>query len=127
VGCDRVAGELSVDPVTAAPGATVAIGVENLSEDRVLTYGLANGLERAEEGEWVAVELPPTPILELALVVGPGETSAAGRGATSDRLELPQELEPGSYRVVKEVTAGEPGGGGETEALTLCAALTVEA
>lgn len=126
LGCDEGVGELSVNPATAAPGETVAIQVENLSEDRVLTYGLANEIERAEGGEWVAVELPPTPILEIALVVKPGETSAGGGGATSDRLELPQDLEPGSYRVVKDVTSGEPRGGGTTEALKLCEPLTVE-
>ncbi len=125
-GCDQGVGELSVDPAAAAPGETVGIEVANRSEDRVLTYGLANELERSEAGEWVPVELPPTPILEIALVVQPGETSGGGGGATRDRLELPRGLEPGHYRVVKQVTAGRPGGGGQTDSLTLCAALTVE-
>jgi len=121
LGCDEGVGMVSISPETPAPGDTVAIQVENLSEDRVLTYGLANELERAEADEWVAVELPPTPILEIALVVKPGETSGGGGGATQDRLELPEDLAPGEYRLVKTVTSGEPAGGGEIEALTLCA------
>ena len=124
-GCDQGVGELRVDPGTAPPGETIAIEVENLSEDQVLTYGLGSGLEREEDGRWATLELPPTPVPQIALIVRPGETSAGGGGATSDRLELPADLEPGSYRVVKEVTAGDPAGGGQTEALTLCAALTV--
>ena len=126
-GCDPGVGELRVAPEVAAPGETLAIEVENLSEDRVLTYGLASELEREADGRWVPVELPPTPILEIALVVKPGETSSGGGGATGDRLDLPRDLEPGSYRVVKEVTAGDPAGGGQTEALTLCAPFMVAA
>jgi len=126
LGCDEGLGELSVDPRSAAPGATLGIEVENLSEDRVLTYGLGSELERSEGGEWVPVELPTTPIPQLALVVRPGDTSDGGGGATQDRLELPKNVEPGAYRVVKQVTAGDPAGGGETDALRLCAPLTVE-
>lgn len=126
LGCDEGVGELRANPSVAGAGDIVGLEVENLSEDRVLTYGLASELERAEGGEWAPVELPPTPILELALVVEPGETSAGGGGATQDRLELPKDLEPGDYRVVKTVNAGDPRGGGATEALELCAALTVE-
>ena len=125
--CEEGVGELSVDPATVDAGETVAIQVKNLSEDRMLTYGLANELERSEGEEWVQVELPATPILEIALVLGPGETSAGGGGATGDRLELPRDLEPDRYRVVKNVTAGDPSGGGPTESLRLCAPLRVEA
>jgi len=126
-GCDQGVGAMNVDPATARPGGTVGIEVENLSEDRVLTYGLANQLERADGDGWATVELPPTPILEIALIVKPGQASGGGGGATQDRLELPPDLEAGAYRVVKTVTSGEPGGGGEPEALTLCAPFTVEA
>ena len=125
-GCDEGVGKLILSATEAvSAGEMIGIEVRNLSEDQVLTYGLGSELERAENGEWVAVELPLTPIPQIALIVRPGETSSGGGGATQDRLELPENLEPGSYRVVKQVTAGEPAGGGSTDSLRLCASFTV--
>lgn len=120
---------LAAEPAVAAPGETVGVAVENLTGDRVITYGLGSALERAEAGEWREVDLPRRAVIQIALVVRPGETGGGGSGDSRDVVELPGDLEPGRYRLVKEVTASPAAGGApeETEALRLCAPLEIEA
>ena len=126
LGCDQGEARLLLDPERVQPGGRIDVRVENLTEDRVLTYGLASSVERAAGEDWLPVELPSRAIIEIALVVRPGESSrAGGAGASRDYVQLPPDLEPGTYRVVKEVTSSRGIGGAEADALRVCAPFEV--
>lgn len=84
---------VEVEPSPAPPGSTVSASVENESE-KVFTYGAAYELDREVDGAWEVVELPPRAVIEIAYVAPPGKS-----GAALD-VELPGDLEPGTYRVV---------------------------
>lgn len=82
-----------VEPPEATPGSTVRATVSNGSEQQ-FTYGAAYEIDRAIEGGWDPVELPPRAVIEIAYVAPPGGTGAALQ------VELPDDLDPGRYRVV---------------------------
>lgn len=84
---------VEVEPSPAAPGSTVMAAVRNDSEMQ-FTYGAAYELDRLTGDAWEMVELPPTAVIEIAYVAPPGRDGAALE------VELPEDLEPGTYRVV---------------------------
>jgi hypothetical protein len=82
-----------VDPPRAEAGSTVLASVRNDTE-RQFTYGADYGLEREVDGGFEAVDLPDRPIIEIAYIAEPGKTGPPVE------VQLPAELEPGSYRVI---------------------------
>jgi hypothetical protein len=123
-GCDRFAA-LAASPQEVDPGASIALTVENTGQT-TLTYGLSGRIERVRAGRWVDASdaMVSRAVPEIAVVVRPGDRSAGGAGATADVVELSPDAEPGPYRVLKDVTASEPGAGRAHQA-TLCAAFSV--
>lgn len=123
-GCDRFA-TLSTSPQELDPGASLALAVENRGQT-ALTYGLSGRIERVSDGRWVDASdaMVSRPVPEIAVVVRPGDRSAGGAGATADVIELSADAQAGSYRVLKDVSASEPGVGRAHRA-TLCAAFSV--
>lgn len=123
-GCDRFA-VLTASPRDVDPGASVALAVENTGRT-TLTYGLSGRIERVSDGRWVDASdaMVSRPVPEIAVVVRPGDRSGGGAGATADVVELSPDAEPGSHRVLKDVTASEAGAGRGHQA-TLCAAFSV--
>jgi len=90
-----------VDPQQATPGATVTASVRN-ETDRPFTYGADYGLEREVDGSFEEVDLPSRPIIEIAYIAKPGKTGPPVE------VMLPDDLEPGSYRVI--IAPGVPEG-----------------
>ena len=88
-------GGLSVEvkPESAAAGDTVAATVVNDTNEQ-FTYGAAYELEAEAGGTWEPVELPVEPIPEIGYVAPPGGTGPPVS------VELPEDLEPGTHRVV---------------------------
>jgi len=82
-----------VEPPSSAPGATVMASVRNDTGEQ-FTYGAAYELEREVDGGFEQVDLPSRPVIEIAYVAPPGETGPPVE------VELPADLEPGTYRVV---------------------------
>lgn len=67
--------------------------VEN-HDDRSVTYGVAFRLERLEGDEWAPVKLNRF-FSTVALRLEPGMRRR-------EKLQLPERLEPGKYRVIRE-------------------------
>lgn len=84
---------VAVSPAKAAPGQPVKASVVN-NTDQEFTYGAGYELERRRVSGWEAIELPDRPVIQIAYVAPPGE-----RGPPV-RVNLPLDLEPGTYRVV---------------------------
>ncbi len=84
---------VTVEPAEAAPGDEIAARVNN-DGDKTYTYGAAYELERRVGDAWRSVKLPPRPVIEIGYVASPG---AAGPPVT---VEVPEDAEPGPWRVV---------------------------
>jgi len=84
---------VTVEPAAAAPGDEIAARVNN-DGDESYTYGAAYELERRVGDAWRQVKLPPRPVIEIGYVASPG---AAGPPVT---VKVPNDAEPGSWRVV---------------------------
>jgi hypothetical protein len=82
-----------VEPTSAPPGSAVQASVRNDS-GKEFTYGAGYGLEREADGSWEEVELPSRPVPEIGYVASPGKSGPPVE------VILPDDLEPGSYRVV---------------------------
>lgn len=101
---DGLAGRLVVKPDPVEAGETIGIAVENTGEVPLL-HGLGSQVERRVEGGWedatedVFGESRVVPLIGLS--VEPGKRSGPGYGQVSDRITLPRDLEPGTYRVRK--------------------------
>lgn len=93
---------VAVEPSPAPPGSTVQATVQN-GTTKEFTYGAAYELDHQVDGAWEMIELPSRPVIEIAYVAPPGKSG----GALA--VELPGELEPGTYRVV--ITRDAPGFG----------------
>lgn len=92
---------VTVEPAQAQAGDTILASVVNDS-DRMVTYGAGYRLEREEDGGFVAVELPPEAIPEIGYVAPVGESGPPVE------VKLPEDLEPGSYRVlISDVLIGD--------------------
>lgn len=107
---------LQVSPTTARPGEALDLRVVSPSGEPY-EYGLGATLERrGPEGGWT-----PTHRLSLGEPPDAGRHAPVGEGlpilaiAYADdrtwRITVPPELTPGTYRVVSEVTVGEPAAG----------------
>jgi hypothetical protein len=95
----RSAATLTLDRVAAATGETVTATLANTGEV-CLSTGLGfEWQQRTAEGAWEPVTtVPSLPVPEIAVLVAPGETHA-------EEWPVQQELTPGTYRLVKQVTA----------------------
>ena len=85
--------EVIVTPASARPGSMVAAAIRN-EGDQELTYGAAYAIERGVDGSWEPVELPHRAVPEIGYIASPGRTGPPVA------VELPDDLEPGTYRVV---------------------------
>jgi hypothetical protein len=91
---------LELDRRTAAPGETLELTVVNRTRTR-LEYGVAYRLERRTADGWRWVNRDSAFILILKMA----EPGARER----EQIRLPQDLEPGRYRIVKTFDAPETG------------------
>jgi hypothetical protein len=123
VQADRAAGTLVPTPDVVAPGDVLTVRVDNQGEVR-LDYGLANRVDRFADGDWTDVTAEayegrgPPAFAEILLTLGPGK-----RGAPEE-IALSENLEPGTYRVAKDVFAQ---GGSARDRLELEAVFEVRA
>jgi len=87
----------------AADGSSVAIAIRN-DTDVQLGYGRLYSLERRENGQWRPLEPPVGPASSELLLLEPRSTSEPDRiGPTVIRNGREMPLEPGEYRVSKDV------------------------
>ena len=94
---------LGLDRRVYRPGQLVISRPENLGTEG-MSYGESFGVQRREDGDWVpAPALQPDGWLLWLGISGPG---APGRCSA---LRLPRDVQPGRYRIVKEVTRLEQG------------------
>ena len=102
VQADGAAGTLVPTPDVIAPGDVLTVRVDNQGR-RQLDYGLANRVDRYQDGEWTDVTdnaykgAGPPAFIQILLTLKAGEL-----GAPED-IPLSEDLAPGIYRVVKEV------------------------
>ena len=102
VQADGAAGTLVPTPAVVAPGDVLTVRVDNQGH-RQLGYGLANRVDRYMAGEWSdvtdeAYEGAGFPAFaQIQLTLKPGELGSL------EEIPLSKDLEPGIYRVVKEV------------------------
>ncbi len=85
--------EVVVTPASARAGSMVAAALRNEGEEEI-TYGAGYEIERSVDGSWEPVELPQRAVPEIGYLAAPGGTGPPVA------VELPDDLEPGSYRVV---------------------------
>jgi hypothetical protein len=83
---------LVAEPSVVSPGDELEVRVSNQTAVQV-GYGRGYGIERLADGGWEPVQLPPQVVPMIGLVAEPGEL---GPPVT---VRVPEELEPGSYRV----------------------------
>jgi len=82
-----------VDPETASPGDRLQARVLNETEED-FTYGLSYELEREVDGGFELVKTPPRAVIQIGLIAKPG------RQGPPVRVEVPDDAEPGTWRVV---------------------------
>lgn len=102
----RLRGRLIVTPRVADAGGTLQLTVQNLGEV-TMTYGLPNRPQRRVNGRWrdATKDIYGTsePVFtRQALHAQPG-TSSRPR---AERILLPDDLEPGTYRILRDVHQG---------------------
>lgn len=87
----------------AADGSWVDVAIRNDTDDR-LEYGRQYTLERRENGIWRPLDPPVGPFTSELLVLEPRSTTEPDRiGPTVVRNGQEMQLEPGEYRVSKDV------------------------
>lgn len=91
---------LSLDRTTPHAGETLRLTVENRTRTR-LEYGLAYRLEQRTGDRWKWINKDAAVALILK-IVEPGKRE-------SENIQLPNDLQPGRYRIVKSFTAPETG------------------
>jgi len=97
-----LAGTLHVTPTTVEPGEAIRIEVENRG-DKTFSYPLHNRVERYVNGDWeAAVDPQPAPDILLSVRPGARQGPKYPDGPLADLVELPSDLESGTYRVVKD-------------------------
>lgn len=101
------AGRLVVQPASVEAGETIGIAVENVGDVPIL-YGLDDRVQRRADGKWVnaTADVYGThrAVPGIGLIVRPGGRAGPDYGQVSDRIPLPRDLDPGTYRVVKAVS-----------------------
>lgn len=108
------AGTLIPTPEVVAPGDVLGVQVDNQGTRR-FDYGLANRVDRYVGGEWIEATAEvydggAPAFIEILLTLGGGKTGE------TEEVPLSDKVEPGTYRVVKEVFVQ---GGTVPEQLTL--------
>lgn len=98
---DGAAGTLIPSPEVVGPGDVLSVQVDNQGTRR-LDYGLANSVERYVDGDWIEAtaevyEGGPPAFIEILLTLG------GGMRGEPEEIALSQTVEPGTYRVVKDV------------------------
>lgn len=101
---------LLLHPQAVEAPATLEVIVVNLG-DETLTYGLVYEVERWDGERWQKTDIAPDNFAQIALIVGPHEL---GRPQS---VEIPADVEPGFYRVTKNVTEDSTGTAFELHAL----------
>lgn len=84
--------EVVLSAESVAIGDSLQASLRNGTDEEIV-YGAGYSLEREQDGEFVAVELPREPIPDIGLIAKPGET---GPPVT---VRIPADLTPGTYRV----------------------------
>jgi hypothetical protein len=84
---------VKVTPAQASPGSTVEAAVVN-DTDKEFTYGAAYELEHQVGDQFEKVDLPESPVIQIAYV------APAGGTGPPVQVKLPKDLQPGTYRVV---------------------------
>lgn len=99
----RLAGRLLVTPRAAKPGDRLQMTVKNVGTI-TLSYGLAQRVQRRVDGRWrnAAKKIYGTSEPGFRLLAYNVEPGKRGR-ARADRIALPDDLDPGTYRVLKHV------------------------
>lgn len=102
----RLAGRLLVTPSTAKPGDRLQMTVKNVGTI-TLSYGLTQRVQRRVDGRWrnAAKKIYGTSEPGFRLLAYNVEPGKRGRGRI-DRIALPDDLDRGTYRVLKHVSAG---------------------
>lgn len=97
-----LAGTLHAIPEVLRAGDTVRVAIENAGT-RTLHFGISNRVERFAAGRWERA-LPLQPVPDVGLRVLPGKREGPWYGPhVVDQVRLPADLEPGTYRVLKDV------------------------
>lgn len=112
-------GTIRVTPERVEPGGSVRITTRNRGRE-ALYYGLSSVVERLSDGEWKQA-FPPGPVLDVGLSADRGERAGPRYGQVVDEIELPADLEPGFYRVIKHAGPSLDG----LDRLTLGARFTI--
>lgn len=86
---------LLLDPPRVSAPATFEAIVVNRG-DTGISYGLAFRIEYWDGDHWQKTDIAPDVFPLIAILVAPGEISGP------DSVEIPADIEPGFYRVVKE-------------------------
>jgi hypothetical protein len=84
---------VKVSPAQTSPGSTVEASVVN-DTDKEFTYGAAYELEHQVGDAFEKVDLPASPVIEI------GYVAPAGGTGPPVEVQLPKDLQPGTYRVV---------------------------
>jgi hypothetical protein len=87
---------LRLDRDSLHPGETLTLTIENRTRRR-LEYGVAYRLEHFVDGDWRWINRDSAFIL-LLKIVEPGKRER-------EQIQLPGDVEPGRYRIVKSFTA----------------------
>ena len=115
----ELAGALHAIPEVLEPGRTIRVATENVGSVP-LFYGLSWRVERYVDGQWE--EGLSQAVAAVGLGARPGEREGPRYGPhVIDQIELPADLEPGIYRVLKDVGPSLR----ETGELTLAATFEV--
>lgn len=98
----ELAGTLHATPSVVEPGAVIRVEVENRGS-KPFSYSLHNRAERYVDGTWERA-FGPQIAPDVLFRVRPGERKgpAYPDGPLVDQVELPADLEPGIYRIVKD-------------------------
>jgi hypothetical protein len=95
---------IGVSAATVHPGESIWARLENAGAGQLSSPGYLN-LERAEGEAWVPISIPPTPrsVMGVRWLLGPGEI------AWCQRLDVPADAAPGSYRFSTPINLANTG------------------
>jgi Big-like domain-containing protein len=108
----RLAGTLVLEPTVVEPGGEVRVAVKNVGEVTIY-YGLGNRVERRVNRRWedATEDVYGTRhpgVRRILLSARPGKRAGPRYNENLvDRIPLPRDLAPGTYRVIKRAN-GDP-------------------